>query len=67
MTKRRASTCLHSASAVMGKGAVRAVCVLSVEQSVLTVRRVILEDARIIEKRHVLTKTLLTVRADPMS
>ena len=47
-TKRRASTCLHSAAAVMGKGAVRAVCVLAVEQSVLTVRRVIVEDARII-------------------
>jgi hypothetical protein len=51
----------------MGKGAVRAVCVLAVEQSVLTVRRVIFEDARIMEKRHILTKTLLTVRADPMS
>ena len=67
---RTASTCLHSAAAVMGEGAVKAVCVLAMEQSVLTARRVILEDARILEKRHVLTpvtKTLLTVQADPMS
>ena len=65
-----ASTCLHSAAAVMVKGAVKAVCVLAAEQSVLTARRVILEDARTMEMWHVLTpvtKTLLTTQADPMS
>ena len=54
----------------MVTGAVKAVCVLAAEQSVLTARRVILEDARTMEMWHVLTpvtKTLLTTQADPMS